>query len=248
MTCFKEKIAASYQIKEKEADAAPPTPAIKKGNYYHGTPTKENAVKIWKEGIKPDLSETPEHNISKPVAGRVYITKNIGYALIYALGGDFAGKSSLLDSYGQPKSKKELSLYRYGYLFVIPGSQFGEIHPDEDQVGKAIYENKLPWLTNLAKKHLAEEDQPDANDEGGYGALLDGVKDGDYASWIKAGKLLLPHLTDKQKIEIIKKYGNVAHEGILHPTEMWQIDRNLTPKLKKDGSNFFQLAKKITSI
>jgi hypothetical protein len=216
MTCFKEKIAASYQIKEKEADAAPPTPAIKKGNYYHGTPTKEKAAKIWKEGIKPDLSETPEHHISKPVAGHVYCTKNLGYALIYALGGM---TPDIVTKYGQ-----------FGYVFVIPGSQFSEIHPDEDQIGKAVYENKLPWLTKLATY------------------LLGGTLNPSLFLTRKAGKRLLPHLTDEQKIEIIRKYGNVAHEGILHPTEMWQIDRTLTPKLKKDGSNFFQLAKKITSI
>jgi len=217
-----------------EADAAPPTSELKMGTYYHGTPTKERADKIWKDGIKPDLSVTPEHAISKPIAGRVYITKNIGYALIYALGGDVAGsKPFSLDSYGQ-----------FGYLFVIKGSQLNEIHPDEDEVGKAIYENKLSWLSTLAKKLLADEDQPDENDDWGS-PLLDGVKVGDYSSWIKAGKLLLPHLTDKQKIEIIEKYGNVAHEGILHPTEMWKIDRHLTPKLKRDGSNFFQIAKKV---
>ena len=224
---FSSQVKAKYEVQDKEADAAPPTPGMKKDSYYHGTPTKGKAEKIWEEGILPDLSSTPEHEISKPIAGRVYCTKNLSYALMYALGGDMAGKKivSFLDKYGQ-----------FGYVFVIPGKQLKEIHPDEDEVGKAVYEKKLPWLTKLADKRLADEE-----------ALLDGVRDGDYESWIKAGKLLLPRLTDEQKIEIIEKYGNIAHEGILHPTEMWQIDRNLIPDLKKDGSNFFQLAKKIKS-
>jgi len=221
----------------EEANAATPTPAIKKGVYYHGTTTKEAAEKIWKEGLKPDLSKTPEYNLSRPIAGRVYCTKNLGYALIYALGGDVAGKEGmkfLLDKNGQ-----------FGYVFVIPGSLFSEIHPDEDEIGKAIYENKMPWLTDLAKENLSDEDHPDENDEGLYGDLLDGVADGDYSCFIKAGKLLLPLLTDKQKIEIIKKYGNVAHSGVLHPTEMWKIDRKFTPDLKRDGSNFFKLAERV---
>ena len=235
---FSSQVKAKYLVQDKEADAAPPTPGMKKDSYYHGTPTKGKAEKIWEEGILPDLSSTPEHEISKPIAGRVYCTKNLSYALMYALGGDMAGKKivSFLDKYGQ-----------FGYVFVIPGKQLKEIHPDEDEVGKAVYEKKLPWLTKLADKRLADEEQSYENDEGGHGALLDGVRDGDYESWIKAGKLLLPHLTDEQKLEIIEKYGNVAHEGVLHPTEMWEIDRNLSIKLKQDGSNFFQVAKKIKS-
>jgi len=227
---FSSQVKAKYLVQDKEADAAPPTPGMKKDSYYHGTPTKGKAEKIWEEGILPDLSSTPEHEISKPIAGRVYCTKNLSYALMYALGGDMAGKKivSFLDKYGQ-----------FGYVFVIPGKQFKEIHPDEDEVGKAVYEKKLPWLTKLAKEHLIYEGQI------GYRNLLDGVNSGDYESWITAGKLLLPHLTDEQKLEIIEKYGNVAHEGVLHPTEMWEIDRNLSLKLKPDGSNFFQIAKKI---
>lgn len=232
---FSSRIKAKYKVEDKEADAAPPTPAMKKGNYYHGTTTKRNADKIWQEGIKPDLSDTPDYNISKPVAGRVYCTKNIGYALIYALGGDIAGnkKPLFVDDFG-----------RFGYVFVIPGAQFKEIHPDEDEVGKAIHDKKLPWLTKIANDLLKNEEPAD-EEACGYDSLLREIELGCYTCWIKAGKLLLPHLTDKQKLDIIKKYGNVAHEGILHPTEMWQIDRNLIPKLTKDGSNFFQVAKKI---
>lgn len=235
---LKKQIKSKYVINDKQAKAAKPTPTIKKDIFYHGTPTGERAEKIWKEGILPDLSITPEHEISKPVSGRVYCTNSIKYAVIYALGGDVAGNSRplFIDKYGQ-----------YCYIFVISGKQLKNIHPDEDNVGQAIHDKKFTWLTQLANQYLRDEDQPDANDEGEYGALLDGIYDGDYASWIKAGKILLPQLTDSQKLDIIKEFGNIAHDGALHPSEMWQFDRALTSDLKRDGSNFFQLAKKIKS-
>jgi len=232
---FKYKIQSKYivsEVEDDEAKAAPPSPSMKKKTYYHGTPTEQQAKKIWVEGIKPDLVED-EGQISVPVKGRVYCTSNLGYAVIYALGGDIAGTPFNKDF--------EPDYGKYGYLFVIKGDQFKDIHPDEDQVGEAIHDKKFPWLTKLAEKHLSDEEESDP-DGCMTGSLLKDVYQGCYTCWIKSGKLLLPYLTDNQKLQIIRKYGNVAHEGVLHPSEMWKIDRSKTKLLKKDGSNFFKIA------
>ena len=44
----------------------------------------------------------------------------------------------------------------------------------------------------------------------------------------------------------IDKGAHIAHGGKLIPTHAWKIDKiKDTPKLKKDGSNFFQIATQI---
>lgn len=216
--------------------SAAPSPSMKNGVFYHGTTTEQKAMKIWKEGIKPDLSDAPDTSISRPVAGRVYFSSNLDEVMPYLLGANCAGN--------QHFPNYEHKWGRYGYLFVIPGNQLTDVHPDEDQVGKAVYKKSFTWLTALAKKLLAKEYAP----EGDYSwdkPLLDSVYDGEYESWITAGKLLLPHLTDKQKLDIIKKYKNVAHTGMVMPSEMWRFDRRRTAELKGDGSNFFQVSERV---
>ena len=133
-----------------------------------------------------------------------------------------------------------------------------EVDPDEDHVGEAVYKKAFPWLTEMADKHLSKvnpvgrlKDNDDDNDEGEWGVdyfyrnLMEDVESGNYDAFIKAGKVLLPYLNNEQKIAIIKKFGNIAHEGALHPTEMWRIDRKKTQELKTDGSNFFKVAEKV---
>lgn len=201
---------------------------------YHGTPIEARAKSIISDGIKPDLSTT--EGLSRPVDGMVYLSKNLEYAIIYLLGANMLGDElpdSLLEN-------------RYGYLFIIESENLGEhIQPDEDQVGEAIHDAKISSLTkyhNILKntEALDEEDEVQF-----YNNLYEQVKDGDYASWIKAGHLLLPILTDEDKMAIIEQYGNVAHRGLVLATECWKFDKLLCSKLNKDASNFFDLAEKV---
>lgn len=232
---FKKRVNKTYILCSKESEAALPTSSMQQMKYYHGTPTKQKADKVWREGIKPDLSTT--EGTSKPIPGRVYCTQNLKEALIYAVGYAFTPGEPINLDVTQQHGK-------FGYLFVLKGKQFKDIHPDEDQVGKAVYEKFKPWLTALAEKHL-DGVEPDDIETSAYEDLLKDVYLGDYTAWIQAGKILLPYLTDKQKIEIIKKYGNVAHEGVLYPSEMWQIDRTQIQNLDDDLTNFFKVAKLI---
>lgn len=221
---------------ESKVHAAKATDKFKSKIYYHGTPTILRANAAWKEGIRPDLSKIPATNISRPVAGRVYVTDSLKYAIIYALGGDFAGSDceTLIKMYG-----------KYGYLFVIDGQQLqADIQPDEDQIGEAVYLNqqdstKFPWIRAMAIEHIQTEDAEDDY----YRSLLHAVKDGLYDAWIKTGHILLPYLTGQQKFEIMEHFGNIAHLGLIKPKEMWEFDRSNCKQLKRDGSNFFELAK-----
>lgn len=241
METFRKLVTSRYRVTSaREADAAPPSPNVSGARWYHGTPTEKQAEKIWNEGIRPNLST--ERGLSRAVDDMVYATKDLRYAINYALGANVAGdksdwKDRLIEKYG-----------RYGYMAVIPGSELKNVHPDEDQIGEAIYHaykdrNAFGWLKDLAEKYLYVS--PVEGDEDQYPDLLSQVKDGDYDAYIKAGKILMSRLDDEETIAIIEKYGNVAHEGVLKPSELWRIDRAKIPDLKKDGSNFFQIAERV---
>lgn len=221
----------------KKTQSAAPPPAMRQQKFYHGTKTEEAAQKIWAQGIRPDLSTTPETNVSRPVEGRVYLATHPKESIPYLLGGAYGGHE-LPD--------RDLSRDgQYGYLFVVDGKSLADIQPDEDQVGQAVHDRAFPWLD----QHLPtlREEFPEGVDDYDeerrqYADLLAQVDSGEYDGWIKAGHILLPHLTDQEKIAIIKRYGNVANEGRVMPVEMWRFDKVKSPLLRSNGSNFFELA------
>lgn len=199
--------------------AAPARPIDIARVYYHGTPKKERADRIMAEGLLPDMRAAKGQ--MAPVHGRVYLTPDIGYAAIYAIGGNMLGsvlRPDWIEREGQ-----------YGYMLVIPGSELRDIQPDEDSVGEMI--EKVPWLRSVAERRLTSNQ-------------LAKVLDGD-ASWqAAAGKKLMPFLSDGQKQDLIDRGAHVANEGRVQPSQCWQIDRGLCQDLKKDGSNFFQVAER----
>ena len=208
---------------------------MKKRNlYYHGTSNGRKALSIIENGILPDLSKT--QGIARPVEGRIYASAILSNALPYLLGGAMEGEEL-------PKDWVEES--RFGYMFVIESDDLGDIQPDEDQVGQAVCDMAFPWVDKYLEI-IKEEDPEDNNFDGEDGFshknLLAQVNMGEYCGWIKAGHLLLKHLTPSEKNDIINRYGNIAHLGIVKPVEVWKFDKLKCPLLKKDGSNFFELA------
>lgn len=198
--------------------------------YYHGTQSEDNIKNIIKNGLNPrdiKIKSKSTYNLT-PVAGKVYITPNISYAQIYALGGDLAGTSY--------KSKTS-----FGYVFSILGKELKDIQPDEDSIGEMIYKyilekNKnnefLSRMSKLARTKLT------ANQ-------FEKLKDGDYITFAQTGKKLLNLISDEDKLKFIDLGAHVAHTGNLKIETAWKIDLSLISKLKSDGSNFFDLAKKI---
>ena len=203
--------------------------------YYHGTPSKEAAESILRSGIQPpDLSS--RQGALTPVQGKVYITPDISYAQIYAIGGDLAGNdaSRMVENYGQ-----------FGYMFVIDGNKLGDIQPDEDSVGEMIHDEEVSWLSDMARYYLDEEPYDDEGQDLGYYSLYDAVMGGEYDAWATAGKFLLDEMSDSQKQKLIDAGAHIANTGVLIPSKAYRIDRNKTQQLKRDGSNFFALAEEI---
>jgi hypothetical protein len=67
----------------------------------------------------------------------------------------------------------------------------------------------------------------------------------DFGDFAVAGKKLNKFLSDYWKQEIIKCGISVSQLGKIEFKEAWKFDKNLNPKLKLDGSNFFSLAERI---
>jgi hypothetical protein len=200
--------------------------------FYHGTSDEMSGASILKEGILPDLSKS--QGLARPVDGRIYMATNIKDSIPYLLGGAMAG-------HDLPEDWIKKS--RYGYLFIIEGKDLLDIQPDEDQVGQAIHDEAFPWVTDYFDS--LENQSPVEDEEGLHCSLFSQLKTGEYCAWIKAGHFLLPKLKEDQKIDIILRYGNIAHLGAVYPIEAWKFDKKLSKNLREDGSNFFELATKI---
>jgi hypothetical protein len=129
---------------------------------------------------------------------------------------------------------------RIGYLFIISGKDLVDIQPDEDSIGEMIFklatgkqfENKLQWLYGLARRKLTDKQ---------WAKLIGG----EYVMFAHAGKKLLPLMTDEQKLQLISLGAHVAHTGKLIPSAAYKIDGYKIELLKRDGSNFFDVAEKV---
>lgn len=193
-------------------------------------------MSILEKGIHPDFTST-KNGIMTPVGGRIYITSDLSYALIYALGGDIAGSDHKNDNF--------ITKQPFGYLFEISGQQIlNDIQPDEDDVGNFLYyilnkeipsNNKFVEALNnpdlkseimmLAHKHLAP-------------STLQRVKDGDYSYWVKSGKVLLKRLSNFAKLRMVEYGFHLAYAGQLIPDKCFEIDKSKAKFLKKKWKQF----------
>lgn len=251
-------------MKTVQSELAAPLPeSMKVKVFYHGCQNELLAQQILASGIlkAPDL--TGRKGFLKPMAGKVYLTADLPYAIIYALGGDVAGHSF-------PESQWAGS--PIGYLFTVAADSLHDIGPDEDLVGEFLGE-----ALNIAKlKAMKPDDRqydsytkfhgPDARtfgpsydlwrDEHLYGTLYNyartlgdmtrrNLRDGDIAWQARAGKTAIKKLPDWVLLKIAEKSGTVAHTGDVRFAEAWKVDKARSGELIKDGSNFFDVAEKI---
>lgn len=205
--------------------------------YYHGTSNTKFGESILKNGIKPpDL--TLRKGKLKPREGKIYITSDLAYAQIYAIGGDIAGSKH------EPSEYELKNQGQYGYLFVINGKDLMDIEPDEDGVGKYVYE-----LLNKKEEDLSIHERNFLHNYVNY--LLtpkqkQKVKFGEYEEWAHVGKKIIPKLDlDDTFMLIDLPYVHIAHGGMIKPIEAWRINKFNIKELKPDGSNFFKVAEKV---
>lgn len=226
------------------AEMAPPSSSHRNKTYFHGTSKIKYINGILDNGIQPPDLSTRDKNYLTPVEGKVYITENLRYAVIYALGGVYIGHQYTSRDYAKEP---------FGFVCVIDGQDLKDLDPDEDVVGKFVYEEKFDWLNELADEVLRGETYEytayDAEDDDIQWeesmSLSDAVRDGEYDAFAHAGKIIIPHLTDEEKLALIDAGAHIAHHGAINPVEIWKIDKKQSTNLVEDCSNFWELAERI---
>lgn len=199
--------------------------------YYHGTDTEQKALAIIRNGLDPAATELKygsKKPTLRPQANHVYITPDIRYAMIYAIGGDVAGSDySLRDI----PSRGE-----FCFVFEIDNKSLVDIGPDEDSIGELIchwYRGDRKIGYNIVAKAEKYATQKQLRD----------LKDGFYEAWAAVGKKVTKYLSDEEKLSLIDAGAHIAHNGRLKVKKVYRLSRNDVPKLKRDGSNFFKYAK-----
>lgn len=221
---FNEPPEALYEQRSL-VEMVMPRETDKLKTYYHGTKDKNNALKIAKEGLKPQDIEFLEKKYVIPdndeagqevdrqymsISGRVYLTEDLFSAIQYASpGSGFELKGN------QAK----------GYVVVVSGNKIQDIEPDEDDVGSIILNignyvrspKQYPLSFKIRAKHLIELHKI-------------AIKYLGEEYWKKffnepqVGKVILPHLSDGLKHTIIDIGGKVAHVGPIDIDEVWEFD------------------------
>ena len=193
--------------------------------FYHGTASEADAKAIMAEGLAPpDLSGSNE-SLLRPVEGKVYLTPDPGYALIYAIGGNIVGSEV-------PRSFIEKD-GRYGYVFLVRGEDLQDVQPDEDAIGEMLADNRAPdWLVRKAKAIMAP-------------STFRKVMEGDYCWGAKAGKMLLKRMSDAEVSALLDADTAVAHHGGIKPFAAYRVDKERCRDLKHDGSNIADVCERI---
>lgn len=220
---------------------------------YHGTKDENLAKAIIACGeIRPGATIQGRGHLAS-VARRTYLTRDLRYAAVYALGGDFVG-TAMGDQHIKVRG-------RYGYAFTCDPAQLRDPQPDEDCIGAFIGRHTkqrwdtsaVPWR-NLGLHVDIPEDDPEhvqklviwrkiatAMTPRQFQRSAQGL----IAYQASGGKRALKALTRADKELLIKWGAHIAHLGPIKPTACWRIDRTKSAKIAKDGSNFLQIAEPV---
>lgn len=250
---------AVYRQADRDRDAVPVPEGYAERVYYHGTSNTEVGQQIIQSGeLRP--GETG-HESMAPVPGRVYLTPSLDYVSAYVCGGVCGSNPVewLVERGG-----------RYGYLFVIKGSDLVDLLPDEDVIGtmlcKDVFREEFEDLTHqnqrafddMSDEALSDaiegEREEDPDFDAGYYSMdysfLQDLYECSFPEVALAGKFVLDYADDELVVEMLEylegdQQSALSHEGSVRFSEAWRFDKQLAPKLAKDGSNFFELAERV---
>lgn len=231
------------------SEMAAPNEAMRAVPYYHGTDKTGSAMMIVQQGLKG--AEIQGRANQSPLKDKVYLTDDLHYAVIYALGGVLMGHDMTRD---------DVATEPYGYVFVVDGKSIGDVQPDEDSVGEAVSyaframkgQTDLSWATGfpmripravIADKNVASLLSTIAT-RVCNAKILNRAVDGEASYQSRIGKQMVGHLPDWLKIWLLQNGAHVAHHGPIMPSGCWRIDKRRSKEIAKDASNFFNIAEK----
>lgn len=220
---------------EPEPSSNPPaTPIILSRDYYHATPDGMAGKSILKDGLIIPRPGKAGKAYQSPRKDFVYMSPQLYYAAIYALGGVFMGEDYSRRDWRDPS--------RYGYIFMVHKGDLMDVEPDEDEVGEMatadLHKRGPDWLKSMAEW--------DARDSYSKKDKLRRAKDGWCAYQSLIGKQLLKRLFRDQKEFLINMTGvNIANRGPVGFGAVWRLDKLRAPEISKDGSNVLEIAERI---
>jgi len=219
--------------------------------FYHGVSSEAPAKSIMENGLDPAFTELKygsRKSFLRPINNHVYLTPDIGYALIYALSGVVMGTNYYESEYGLKDIKKN---GQFGFVFEFPGDSLTDYLPDEDCVGRiaahiltgdGTKQTRYDWskvtpieevLKGYIRKYLTANTQQK-------------LRSGEFIWGAKAGKKLISVLPKNILETILEAGSSVAHNGGLKPSGCWKIDKTKAFLLAPDGSNFFEVAERLS--
>ena len=186
--------------------------SLRSQTYYHGTDSEKAAQEILRDGIQPRAITMPGKAKSRaqlaPVPDRVYLTEDLRYAAVYALGGDMfgVGDEAAADRFLKGKDP-------YGYVFEIEGADLtGDVVPDEDSIGEWLsffvgYRKDVRIRKEIEEKERSgkplgewEAERLDRMRQRGCSYADQAINQPDVPNEVRAGfSWFLSHLTEKQK-------------------------------------------------
>lgn len=237
------------------SEMALPTEAMKVTVFYHGTKDDANGRSILEKGLVPGNQGKSSRGHLQPAAGKTYLTPDLKYGIIYCIGGDMLGCSEASVPYLIGKAGQ------YGWLFSVKGEKLQDVQPDEDSVGRAamlaweilrgsdpnrsVYKDDAQYIALLGEDKFRLQQFVYNAKQAMTSKQWEGTTFGLISAQASGGKRMLKTMGDEWKLWLLKCGAHVAHHGPVMPDHAWRFDKNLTPQLHKDGSNFFSLAQQI---
>lgn len=262
--------AGAVYARMDRQEAVPVPESHREVVYYHGTPSTDDGESILQDGeLRPGVSDFSEPGFSmSPIAGHVYLTPELEYALGYAKG-----------PVAKSVRKEEPTNNPYGYLFVVQGKDLVDMVPDEDVLGTLLCSDEPSWLRDEFERLL--DKHPRAYEEMWEMSLSDAIEGyendpeldpdfdpQDYAQDYHflqdlygcafpevalAGKFLIDYLEEEDLVEltnyVLLRMGerthqkSFSHKGPVKFSEAWRFPKNSDQSINKD--NFFELAERV---
>lgn len=229
--------------------------------YYHGTSSQDAGEKILEEGfLKPGNTDVKRGQKLTPMMNYVYCTPDIYTACIYTIGGVFMGSEyKFSTNVGNRLGHNS----QFGYCFEIDVEDLKDVKPDEDFVGELIWflhedgkadymaKGESSFMWRRAKK-WRDENPHDAQRYLDFARrnltelqFKKAIRYDDYADFAVAGKKLNKVMDNATAQQVMSLGCPVANLGQVKISEAWKLDKARTKDIKKDASNFFEIAEKV---
>ncbi len=228
-----------------------------KKRYYHGTDGVGGAAILSSGKIRPGNTEKKRGRKMTPMFERTYLTVDIEYATIYAVGGNMLGDASW------PTEEWKKKHGNICYVFVVNGLDAGDVMIDEDAVGQLVHycakeayygkdwepsEYAEEWMNEF----FAKTSSALRNNLASWarGSLTTRqweklVRYDDIADLIVAGKKLTRSMSDQLTETMLSVGCPFSVNGEVKFDEAWEMEVSRNGSLKKDASNFFELARRV---